>query len=106
MQVLRRTDLLIAGASRRIAPGLRRSVAALALAWGAAACASSDSSNASSAGDEDASSTTGHDTNNGPSTNVAPPVKQTGTPANEADEGAPPLPPDAAPPPVLDAGKG
>jgi hypothetical protein len=33
-------------------------------------------------------------------------VKQTGTPANEADEGATPTPPDAAPPPVLDAGKG
>jgi hypothetical protein len=105
MQMLRRMDLLIAGASRRVAAGLRWSVAVLALAWGAA-CANSDSSNGSSAGDEDASSTTGNDTNNGPSTNVAPPVKQTGTPANEADEGAPPTPPDAAPPPVLDAGKG
>ena len=80
---------------------LRRGVALFALATAmfmAAACAHSSKSTGYLADD-------GGDVDDEPAGDVtiSPPVQQSSPPANEADEGAPPVPPDATPPKV-DAG--
>ena len=97
---------LIVRARRRVPASVRWGVAIIAVCAAAAgwACAGSGSGSTGELGGDDSGAPNSVDFDDGPSTNVAPPVKQTNPAANEADEGAPPVPADAAPAPVVDAG--
>jgi hypothetical protein len=90
---------------------LRSGIAFLGLCVAVSSATACAKSNNSGSGGGDASDEytvgPGEGTEPSPDADISPPVQQSGNPASEADEGAPPLPEDAATTtPPADAGGG